>query len=131
MFTENDFMTPRERVNEVLRQRTLDAKNGTRFGCDRVSDRGGACSEKETQCGDMRCVKPRDTSFLREDACSSHSCTKSWGLEGYPLASVYAPLQAWQELYDAETGLSRGTIFKELDLPFVCGDKKGGNCRGR
>ena len=57
--------------------------------------------------------------------------SNSWGLDGYPLASVYAPLQVWRELYDNETGLSRGTIFKELDLPFLCGEKTGGNCYGR
>ena len=52
--------------------------------------------------------------------------SRSWGLEGYPLGSVYAPLQNWQEIYDNETGFDRGTIFKELDLPFLSGDK-GGN----
>ena len=55
----------------------------------------------------------------------------SWGLVGYPLASVFSPLQNFAELYDMETALKRGTIFKELDLPFVCGDSpKGGSCRG-
>ena len=45
---------------------------------------------------------------------------RSWGLVGdYPLAMVYSPIQEWRELYDNETGLSRGTIFKELDLPFT------------
>lgn len=44
---------------------------------------------------------------------------KSWGLRGYPLAMVYSPVQEWRELYDEETGLSRGTMFKELDLPFL------------
>ena len=44
---------------------------------------------------------------------------KGWGLVGYPLAMVYSPLQEWRELYDNETGLSHGTIFKELDLPFM------------
>ena len=44
---------------------------------------------------------------------------KSWGLTGYPLAMVYSPIQEWRELYDNDTGLSRGTIFKELDLPFM------------
>ena len=44
---------------------------------------------------------------------------KSWGLVGYPLAMVYSPIQEWRELYDNETGLARGTIFKELDLPFT------------
>lgn len=56
---------------------------------------------------------------------------KTWGLANYPLASMYAPLQEWRNLYDNETGFSRGTIFKELDLPFLCGDRTGGNCYGR
>ena len=57
--------------------------------------------------------------------------SRTWGLDGYPLASVYAPLQMWREIYDEDAGFHRGTIFKELDLPFVCGEKKGGNCRGK
>lgn len=57
---------------------------------------------------------------------------KTWGLEGYPLASVYAPLQSFQNLYDADTALKNGTLFAELYLPFM-GESvanKGGNCRG-
>ncbi len=44
---------------------------------------------------------------------------KTWGLTGYPLASVYAPLQEWREVYDEEKGLARGTLFAELDKPFL------------
>ena len=47
------------------------------------------------------------------------------------MASVYAPLQIWRDIYDEDAGFHRGTIFKELDLPFVCGEKKGGGCRGK
>ena len=43
----------------------------------------------------------------------------TWGLVGYPLASVYAPLQEWRELYDEEKGLAHGTLFVELDKPFL------------
>ena len=43
---------------------------------------------------------------------------KSWGLHSYPLAMVYSPIQEWKNLYDNELGLARGTIFKELELPF-------------
>jgi hypothetical protein len=43
---------------------------------------------------------------------------------------VYSPMQEWRSIYDAEMGLSRGTIFAELDLPFVgcrgCGGVKHG-----
>lgn len=55
----------------------------------------------------------------------------SWGLSNYPLASVYAPLQEFQNLYDRDTALSRGTLFSELDLPFMGKSvTKGGYCRG-
>ena len=54
------------------------------------------------------------------------------GVEGRALAMVYAPIQAWRNAYDPQTALARGTLFRELDMPFF-GDKKadrGGNCRG-
>ena len=44
---------------------------------------------------------------------------KSWGLVDYPLASVYAPLQEFRGLFDRDTALHKGTIFSELDLPFM------------
>lgn len=87
-------------------------------------------------------------SCSRNDCVSRHSrmgdCTdmngkcmsedmhrRSWGLENYPLASVYAPLQDFDDLYDKETALHKGTVFAKLDLPFM-GESvyKGGSCRG-
>ena len=38
----------------------------------------------------------------------------------YPmLAMVYAPCQSWRKIYDKETALVKGTIFGELDKPFM------------
>ncbi len=34
------------------------------------------------------------------------------------LAMVYSPEQAFTDLYEPEKGLSRGTIFARLDMPF-------------
>lgn len=53
-----------------------------------------------------------------------------YGLDGYPLAMVYSPVQEWTELYCESEGLRRGTIFKQLDLPLevVRKDGKGGFC---
>lgn len=45
-------------------------------------------------------------------------------LDGYPLAMVYAPKQAFEKLYDREQWLDKGTIFAELDFPFK-GSRKG------
>ena len=55
----------------------------------------------------------------------------TFGLEGYPLASVYAPIQRFHKLYDKDMALAKGTLFVELDLPFM-GESmanKGGMCR--
>lgn len=41
------------------------------------------------------------------------------------LAMSYVPMQKWQKLYEPEDGFSRGTIFEELDLPFI----GKGDCR--
>ncbi len=62
----------------------------------------------------------------------SENCGKNtWGIADYPLASVYAPLQVFDGLYDEKTALKQGTIFSELDLPFGGRTiQKGGNCRG-
>ena len=50
-----------------------------------------------------------------------------WGLEGYPLAIVYSPLQEWTNIYDEMTALERGTLFAELDKPLAGTDTK---CKG-
>ena len=63
--------------------------------------------------------------------CDGHD---TWGLKKYPLAMVYAPLQAFENIYDTEKALEAGTLFEELDLPFegesVYNSGKGGCCRG-
>jgi hypothetical protein len=35
------------------------------------------------------------------------------------LAMAYIKRQRWGELYEPEAGLGRGTVFSELDLPFM------------
>ncbi len=43
---------------------------------------------------------------------------------GMPLAMVYAPCQPWQNLYEPDRALTRGTLFAALDLPFL-GSQRG------
>lgn len=40
-----------------------------------------------------------------------------------PIGMAYVPFQQWTEVYDADKGFSRGTMFPELDMPFM-----GGGC---
>lgn len=42
-------------------------------------------------------------------------------IEDMPIAMAYVPWQQWKELYDPKDGFKRGTIFRELDLPFYGG----------
>ena len=39
-------------------------------------------------------------------------------LGGMSLAMVYSPCQEFEDLYDHNEGLRRGTIFRALDKPF-------------
>lgn len=36
-----------------------------------------------------------------------------------PLAMAYVPLQRWRMLYEGDVALTRGTLFHELDKPFI------------
>ncbi len=49
-------------------------------------------------------------------------------LSSMPLAMAYVPWQEWQNIYEAEKGFHRGTIFEELDKPFK-GIMMGGCCK--
>lgn len=57
-------------------------------------------------------------SVSRPSACPD---TSVGGMERYSLAMAYVPWQQWKQTYAIDRGLQRGTIFPELDLPFVMG----------
>ena len=40
-----------------------------------------------------------------------------------PLAMAYVPFQQWNEVYSEEEALPSGTLFPELTLPFMGGNK--------
>ncbi len=54
---------------------------------------------------------------------SAISCpnTLAAGIDQYPAGMGYVPWQQWGQTYTMEQALYRGTIFPELDLPFVMG----------
>ena len=64
---------------------------------------------------------------MPSEGCSGAGmCTSGHDpLVGKPLAMVYSPEQAFDDLYEPEEGLARGTIFCALEFPFE-GD---GRCR--
>ena len=40
-----------------------------------------------------------------------------------PLAMVYSPMQKWGNLYTPEEALQNGTLFADLNFPWVAGEK--------
>lgn len=64
---------------------------------------------------------PRERT-LRQGCCpvSPPSSPLFWS-EPSPLAMAYVPMQPFQNLYDMEKALQRGTLFSELDFPFEIG----------
>ncbi len=42
-------------------------------------------------------------------------------IEQFPVGMGYVPWQQWRQTYTLEQGLRQGTIFPELDYPFVIG----------
>ncbi len=46
-------------------------------------------------------------------------CRREEPLYGMPIAMAYVPWQTWRDIYDTCEGFQTGTIFKELDKPFL------------
>ena len=102
MYLNDDALTPRDQIGDDMLRRMLDESR--------------ACPSE-----------PPTPPCNRPDA----PIRNQWGLLQYPLASVYAPWQEFDNLYDRDTALLRGTLFSELDLPFMGQTvTKGGHCRG-
>ena len=50
--------------------------------------------------------------------CDANSSSRNDPLEGMPIGIGYVPWQQWRKTYDFGEGLSNGTIFPCLNLPF-------------
>ncbi|MDR1674835.1 MAG: spore coat associated protein CotJA [Oscillospiraceae bacterium] len=40
-------------------------------------------------------------------------------LDMLPIGMAYVPMQKWQKIYDGDVAFKRGTVFGELDMPFL------------
>ena len=86
---------------------------GTLCGSMRPDERDGASSS-------ARVFMPG----RKEEAerMTAHSdCGSLFNPADFPVGMSYVPMQKWSKTYDMETGFVRGTIFPELDLPFLKG----------
>ncbi len=86
--------------------------------------RNGCSRPAQTQTAPLSapCIEP-----VTEPVCCSNP-NEYDELSSMPLAMAYVPWQEWQNIYEAEKGFHRGTIFEELDKPFK-GIMMGGCCK--
>ncbi len=60
-------------------------------------------------------TKDKGATFMKESCAAS-----SWKDCPFPtLAAAFIPPQAWEDIYTPEVALSRGTLFAQLDKPFI------------
>lgn len=75
------------------------------------------------QRGDCGCSAPagesRETERRERRISKGCGCRKEDPLYGMPLAMAYVPWQTWRDIFDICEGFQTGTIFEELDKPFV------------
>ncbi|MBE6861140.1 MAG: spore coat associated protein CotJA [Ruminococcus sp.] len=64
-----------------------------------------------------------NTSNYNRAVVNSNTIKNSFPAET-PLAMAYVPFQQIKEVYEADTALKNGTLFPELDFPFM----NGGDC---
>ena len=102
---ENDNRTPRERVDDSVLRRML----GSAGGMLPTPSVGGPAS------GELSC---------NPDGGQGGRLSK------YSLGMVYFPVQTWRDAYDVDAALVRGTLFRELDMPWEVAAPSGkGGCR--
>ena len=52
------------------------------------------------------------------DSCPINKCDFSY-VDDFPLAMAYIPMQRFENLYGLDEALCAGTLFKDLDKPFL------------
>ncbi len=141
MKVKSENYTPRERVNremldrmlaenareEAYEQRPLPHFTATTYpsmttgACpcrDQKTYRrqSGECCPKCKDSREYRCDYSMDN---KQSECKKDYVCQSPVYPGVSLAMVYSPCQSFDNLHDPEIGIDRGTIFKELDKPFM------------
>lgn len=87
-------------------------------GCERQESRDCGCERQESRDCGCGCQENRECGCEREEE-KECGCRRKDRLKGMPLAMAYVPWQDWGDLYCAHKALQVGTVFEELDMPFL------------
>ena len=104
--------------------------SGNPRGCMRQPDSRRDNTKSDTFCDmpyqdpcNIPCQDPCNTPY--QDSCSTphrqmnnQELCVGIALDQMPVTMAYVPWTKWRNIYEAEKGLRRGTIFQDLDKPF-------------
>lgn len=68
------------------------------------------CMMRESRMPEARMANEMSGYIREENPC---------GCDSFPIGMAYVPWQEFKNIYDLERGLEAGTIFAELDKPFL------------
>ncbi|MGN0140646.1 MAG: spore coat associated protein CotJA [Roseburia sp.] len=89
------------------------------YGMSGMTDRECRCRQ-QGRCQMQRedsCQGEEQSRMRREDMCSEEK--ENVGEMNFALAMAYVPWQYYKETYDPDKALEIGTIFPELNKPFM------------
>lgn len=98
---KNCNMQPNGMSECVMREHGIEPRMDAR-----MDTRMGTCME-----GHMHKAMTGEMCYMREN--------ESYGCGQYPIGMGYVPWQSFKDIYDMERALNAGTIFAELEKPFL------------
>ena len=124
----NQDTTPYDRMDDALLRQLLGTDRTPdvpRDGGDRMQGYPMPLPERgELNCRGERIRRDEESIPAAAMQGSADKRFYAFGVPGGSLATLYIPVQEFEDLYDEETALQQGTLFRGLDLPFV-GGKRG------
>lgn len=125
----NQDTTPYDRMDDALLRQLLGTDRAPRAS---DGDEQPGCPTPLPAPSGLNCRGERVSRNENEAVptmATPGECNKrayAFGVQGGHLATLYIPVQEFDDLYDEESALQHGTLFRALDLPFVGG--KRGRC---
>lgn len=96
--------------------------SGISRGCMRQLDSRQDNARSDAPCEasyQNSCSTPcQDSCKTSRREVSDRECCTGIALDCMPVAMAYVPWTRWKNIYEAEKGFRRGTIFQDLDKPF-------------
>lgn len=112
----NQDVTPYDRMDDALLEQLLGTPRMPMAG--KSVPQGGGVNCRGEQLREESAPVMAGETCRAEHGMGCGGNGAAFGVPGGMLAALYIPVQEFEDLYDEETALKQGTLFRGLDLPF-------------